>query len=120
MSMSDKARLSHMLDAAREARAFADGRVRRDLDTDRQLVWALVKVLEIIGEAAAHVNVETRGQLTMIPWDQVVGMRNRLVHVYFGINLDIVWKTVQVDVPNLIQSLEAVLPAGSDDSERCE
>lgn len=94
--------------------------MQESLDTDRQLVWALVKVLEIIGEAAAHVTAETREQLPAIPWDKVVGMRNRLVHVYFGIELNIVWKTVQVDVPHLIELLEAALPAKPDVSEEYE
>lgn len=99
-----------MLDAARETVAFASGRVRADLDEDRQLVLALVKDVEIIGEAANAVTGSTRLELPDIPWQEIVAMRNRLVHAYFDINLDIVWQTVRQDLPMLIEQIERVLP----------
>ena len=94
MRRDDDIRLRHMLDAAREAVAFARGRTRADLDKDRQLVLALVKDVEIVGEAATQVTEPARQRLAQIPWERIVGMRNRLVHAYFDINLDIVWNTV--------------------------
>ena len=106
MFKSDRVPLRHMVDAMREAVSFADGRVREDLNEDRQLTLALVKDLEIIGEAAAQVSEATRQQLDDIPWSQIIAMRNRLVHAYFDINLDIVWQTVQKDLPPLITRLE--------------
>ena len=108
MHKADAVRLRHMLDAAREAIAFAHGRLRTDLDEDRQLVLALVKAIEIIGEAACQVSSATRQQLPDIPWDDIVGMRHRLVHAYFDINLDILWKTVEEDLPPLIAVLAQV------------
>ena len=99
-----------MLDAAREAMSFVRGRVRDDLDGDRQLVLALVKDIEIVGEAATAVTESTRSELAGLPWQQIVAMRNRLVHAYFSINLDIVWQTVQEDLPALIVQLEQILP----------
>ena len=110
MSQEDKVRLRHMVDAAREAVSFAAGRVREELDADRQLVMALVKEIEIVGEAAARVSEATREHLPEIPWDALVGMRNRLVHAYFDVNLDIVWQTIQEDLPKLIALLEPVVP----------
>ena len=110
MSQEDEVRLRHMVDAAREAASFAAGRVREELDADRQLVMALVKEIEIVGEAAARVSEATREHLPEIPWDALVGMRNRLVHAYFDVNLDIVWQTVQEDLPKLIALLELVVP----------
>ena len=109
MLRSDEIRLRHMLDAAREAVSFTHGRVRGDLDTDRQLVLSLVKDIEIVGEVAAQVTESARAQVPEIPWQVIVAMRNRLVHAYFSINLDIVWQTVQQDLPTLIAHLERVV-----------
>ena len=80
MRKDDAIRLQHMLDAAREAVAFARGRTRGDLENDRQLVLALVKDVEIVGEAATQETKATRQNLPEIPWERIVGMRNRLVH----------------------------------------
>jgi uncharacterized protein with HEPN domain len=99
-----------MLDAAREAVSFVAGRTRNDLDADRQLVLAVVKDIEIVGEAANTVTEATRADLPAIPWHEIVAMRNRLVHAYFSINLDIVWQTVQHDLPSLIAELERIAP----------
>lgn len=95
-----------MIEAAREAESFARGRIREELETDRQLVLSLVKDIEIVGEAAAQITESTRLELADVPWDRIVAMRNRLVHAYFSINLDIVWQTVQEDLPTQINKLE--------------
>jgi len=108
MRTDDEVRLRHMLDAARKAVEFADGRNRADLDRDTQLVFALVKAVEIVGEAGYQVGSETRVQLSGIPWDDMVGMRHRLVHAYFDVNLDILWTTVREDIPRLISELEKI------------
>lgn len=94
MRKDDANCLRHMRDAAREALQFARGRVRSDLDTDRMLVLALIKDIEIIGEAANQASEETKTQLPEIPWADIIGMRHRLVHAYFDINLEILWRTV--------------------------
>ena len=114
MRKDDLTRLQHMLDAAREAVAFARGRTRSDLNNDRQLVLALIKDVEIVGEAATQVTKATRQHLPEMPWERIVGMRNRLVHAYFDINLDIVWKTVRGDLPDLISLLEPVIRSERD------
>jgi len=105
MHKDDYVRLRHMLDAARDALTFTQSRTRADLDSDRMLVLSLVKAVEIVGEAANQVSQAAREQLPKIPWADVVGMRNRLVHAYFDINLDILWRTVQGDLPPLIAEL---------------
>ncbi|MGA2326540.1 MAG: HepT-like ribonuclease domain-containing protein [Bryobacteraceae bacterium] len=94
MPPSDIVRLRHMLDAAREALALGAGRTSRDLSRDRTLALALVKCIEIIGEAAAKVSSDTRAKHDDIPWTDIVGMRNRLVHLYFDIDLDRVCDTI--------------------------
>jgi uncharacterized protein with HEPN domain len=108
MRKDDLIRLRHMLDAAREADAFSQHKTRSSLDTDRKLVLALVKCIEIIGEAAARISNESREELHQIPWSNIIGMRNRLIHAYFDINLDILWKTIKEDLPPLISALERI------------
>jgi uncharacterized protein with HEPN domain len=71
--------------------------------------WRWSKAIEIIGEAAFQTSESTRAQVPEIPWEDIVGMRHRLVHAYFDINLDVLWKTVQGDMVPLISRLEQVL-----------
>ncbi|HTT65029.1 MAG TPA: HepT-like ribonuclease domain-containing protein [Bryobacteraceae bacterium] len=103
-----------MLDAAREAVAFAAGRSRDDLARDRVLALALLKCIEIIGEAASKVSPETRTTYAEIPWTDIVAMRNRLTHAYFDIDLDRVCDTIANDLPPLIRILERITPASKE------
>jgi len=109
MRRDDAVRLQHMLDASNEAMEFARGKSRTDLDKNRMLVLSSVKAIEIIGEAAYRIGEETRHQLPEIPWEDIIGMRHRLVHAYFDINLDILWKTIQDDLPMLKSLLKPIL-----------
>lgn len=94
-----------MIEAAEEALAFVQGRRRADLEQDRMLCLALTRALEIVGEAAAQMSAAGRAEIPGVPWQQVVGMRNRLVHAYFDINLDILWDTVELALPPLLAEL---------------
>jgi uncharacterized protein with HEPN domain len=105
----DLIRLRHMLDAAEEISSFIDGKDLQNFEQDRMLSLSVIKSLEIIGEAAGRVSEPTRKDLLEVPWADIVGMRNRLIHGYFDMNLQIVWQTVQTDLPPLIQSLEKYL-----------
>jgi uncharacterized protein with HEPN domain len=109
MRKDDRVRLQHMLDAANEALTFTQGRIRADLDNDRMLVLSLIRELEIIGEAASKMSAETRSQNTSIPWQDISGMRNRLTHAYFDVDLDTVWSTVTKDLPMLKAELDHIL-----------
>jgi len=109
MSEADNVRIRHILDAAREAVAFAKGRSRAELDSDRKLSLSLVRLLEIIGEAAKGISQEFRDSHSDLPWKSVIGMRDRLIHGYFDVNLDVVWGTVTEDLPALIAKLEKIL-----------
>ena len=108
MHKADAVRLRHMLEAAREAISFLTGRTRPGLDRDRMLTLALVRCVEVIGEAASRVSSETRAQYPNIPWTEMVGARNWLIHAYFDINLDRVWDTITDDLPRLIAELEKI------------
>ena len=109
MDQADLIRLRHIRDAAAEALGFAAGKSRADLDHDRMLVLAILRDLEIIGEAASRVSAGARKGSLTIPWDEMVGMRNRLIHGYFDVNLDTVWETISRDLPRLIADLDKTL-----------
>ena len=108
MPKDDRIRIRHMLDSAREGLAFARDRLRADLDRDRMFALALLKCIEIVGEAAAGLGPEMRERYPEIPWTDIVGMRNRLVHAYFEIDMDRVWDTVTDDLPRLVTQLEGI------------
>jgi uncharacterized protein with HEPN domain len=98
-----------MRDHAREALDMVQGRTRASLDSDRMLNLALVRLLEILGEAANRVPAEIRSQFAQIPWPQLIGLRNRLIHAYDQVDLDIVWQIVARDLPSLLVELEGIL-----------
>ena len=110
MRGDDRIRMRHMLDAAKEALSFAQNKTRGDLDSERMLVLSIVKSIEIVGEAATKVSQETKEKCTELPWANIIAMRNRLIHVYFDIDLDRVWDTIIDDLPPLIASLEKLIP----------
>ncbi|WP_067049936.1 HepT-like ribonuclease domain-containing protein [Methanofollis ethanolicus] len=110
--------LRHALDAAKKAVFFLDDRTRTDLETDEMLGFAVVRLLEIIGEAAKLVSPELREKHPEIPWSAMVGMRNRLIHGYFDVNYDVVWDTVKSDLPPMIDDLERLLATMISESDR--
>jgi uncharacterized protein with HEPN domain len=101
--------LRHMLLHACEAVTFAEGETRADLDADRLLNLALVRLLEIIGEAASRVPKEECAKHPEIPWPQIVSLHNRLIHGYDSVDFDILWQIITVDLPPLIDALEAMI-----------
>ena len=105
----DKVRLRHMLDASLEIQQYVQSSIREDLDQDRKLVHSIVRLFEIIGEAASQVSEELREDVPEIPWSVIISMRNRLIHAYFSINLDVVWSTSKDDIPTLITELKKLL-----------
>ncbi len=109
MDQADLIRLRHMRDAAAEALQFAAGKTRADLDHDRMLILAILKDLEIIGEAAGRVSPSVKQDNLAVPWEEIVGMRNRLIHGYFDVNLDVVWETISHDLPHLLIDIDTIL-----------
>jgi uncharacterized protein with HEPN domain len=109
MRDEDLIRLRHMIEAAAEATRFTEHRRRKDLDEDRMLTFALMKAIEIIGEAASKLSAEFREKHPEIPWPSIMGMRNKLVHAYFQIDSDVVWLTTVNELPGLIRSLTHII-----------
>lgn len=108
-ALNDDIRLRHMLDAAKQAIAFMAGRSKLSLDADAMLLLAVVKAIEIVGEAAAKITKERQADIPQIPWSQIISMRNRLTHAYFDIDTDVVWQTIVEDLPELIREIETVI-----------
>jgi uncharacterized protein with HEPN domain len=108
-SRDDTLAFQHMLDYAREAVDMITCRAREDLPSDRMLELALIRLVEVVGEAAGRVSQARKNDFPDIPWREVAGMRNRLIHGYDGIDLDVLWDTVELDLPPLIIQLERIL-----------
>jgi len=117
MKPDDVVRLRHILDAIEAAQRFIQGRSRDDLDRDLMLLFALVRAIEIIGEAAAKVSDETRAAIAL-PWPAIVGMRNRLIHAYFDIDKDVLWATAVQSLPRLGTALTDALDRPGDQPAR--
>ncbi len=106
----DEAFLLDMLLAARDAVAFVAGLTLQQFERNRLHQHAVLKAIEIVGEAASRIGPDTRRAHPEIPWPELIGMRNRLVHAYFDIDVGIVWDTVQNNLPALIARLEPLVP----------
>jgi uncharacterized protein with HEPN domain len=106
----DDARLVDIYLAARKVQRFVAGMTYAEFRANELVQSAVVRELQVIGEAARALTDETRAMHPEINWRRVVGMRNRLVHEYFSISLEIVWKTVQTEVAPLVSQLEQYAP----------
>lgn len=98
-----------MLEHSREALALTQGKTRLDLDHDRKLNLSLVRLLEIVGEAANRFPKPERERYPQIPWTEIIGLRNRLVHGYDEVDFDILWQIIVHDLPPLVTALENIL-----------
>ncbi len=96
---SNQERLTHMLDAAEEAVSFVADISYEEFARDRRRQYAVIRAIEIIGEAAANVSQDYRQLHPDIPWPDIIGMRNHLIHAYFDIDIPLTWETVKVDLP---------------------
>ena len=111
MSRHDDAlSLRQMRDHLEETIALTNGRRRADLDTDRIYALALLKLVEIVGEAAGRVSDATRAAHPEIPWREIVGMRHHLVHGYDAVDYDILWTVATEDFPPLARQIAGWAP----------
>jgi uncharacterized protein with HEPN domain len=110
MQPDDESLLVDMLVAAREAKQIATGFSEAEFKRNRVLQLALERLVQNIGEAAARLSPQARERLPHVPWHDVVGMRNRLVHDYTHVDVLRVWQVVQSDLDELIAAIVAITP----------
>jgi uncharacterized protein with HEPN domain len=113
MSPRDLVYVGHMLDMARKAVAKTRGLAREAYDADENLRLALIHLVQVIGEAARQVSNEFAEAHPDIPWTNIIGMRHKVVHDYLGVDEDIVWQVVTVDLPKLVSAIESLVPPAS-------
>ena len=101
----DRIRLAHLREAAEKAVQLAQGTSRQGLEDDEVLRLALTKLIEIVGEAAKQTSEPTRLSIPGVPWSAAARMRDRLIHHYFDIDLDVLWATLSDDLPKLLDAL---------------
>ncbi len=118
LTKNDTVRLQHMLDAARKALLFIKGKMRADLEQDEQLTLALARLIEILGEAATRISKELQNRYPSIAWKDIISTRNRLIHAYFDVDLDVLWQVSRDDLTPLIKELEIILDRESGKSQQ--
>jgi uncharacterized protein with HEPN domain len=107
--IDDVVRIRHIIEAAEKAARFLHGKRRADFETNEMLKLALIRILEIIGEAASGISEKSRRLYPKVAWKQMAAMRNRLIHGYFEVNNDLVWETVTKELPPLAIDLRRAL-----------
>ncbi len=111
---SDKVLFGDMLDASRKAVEYSRDRTRADLGTDELYALAMTRLVEVVGEAASRVSIEGRKLAPNIPWQDITGTRNRLIHAYAAVDLDILWSILSKDLPSLIDEIQQLLGSQPD------
>ena len=109
MHNDDKTRIIHMIESAQSAQEFIADKSFADLRENKQLAFAVIRALEILGEAAAQTSKELRDSYPDIQWRDIISMRNKLIHAYFDINYEIVWSAMKEDIPQLLSQLQKIL-----------
>jgi len=107
---SDKTLLLDMLIAARNIVEFGSNLAEAEFKSSKLHQSAVIREIQVIGEAARLVSETTKRQYPQIQWAAISGMRNRVIHEYFRADANLVWETIQVDAPELIQQLEPLFP----------
>lgn len=105
----DRVRLRHMLDAAERIVVFTEKISREDFEKDEKLNLAIARLFEILGEAANNLSDEIQEIHNDVPWREIAGVRNRLIHGYFDVDLNIIWQIIRADIPPLIENLKYIL-----------
>jgi uncharacterized protein with HEPN domain len=109
MQSEDKIRLHHILDEANEACQYVEGLSFDEFRKDGKTVRAVIRSIEVIGEAASKLSLEFRKEHPEVPWNKISGMRNHLIHVYFDIDYHIIWQTVKENLHPLIDQIQSIL-----------
>jgi len=107
---SDKnlVRLRHIIDAVNDVIRLSFGKKRTDLESDQMFGLAMVRLIEIIGEAANSIDSDFRSNYPGIPWSQMIATRNRLIHGYYEVENDLIWEIINKDMPDLQKKLKLI------------
>ena len=109
MKAEDRIRIQHIIDAAEEALSFLIDIEFQNFSQNRMLILSVIKDIEIIGEAASKITIETKTRYDNIPWKDIISMRNRLIHGYFDVDVKLVWNTAKNNIPPLLNSLTEII-----------
>lgn len=107
--------LNDIIEHAVHAENFIQGVDLEEFRSNLEKNFAVTRALEIIGEAANHLAPQFRSRHPHIPWEDIIGMRNIVVHGYFGVDVDVIWRTTQEDVPVLRQQIQQILDSFVED-----
>ena len=103
MKKDDCVYLHHIIDAFLQIEHYTDGVTYEEFLSNRLLQDGVIRQLEVMGEAARNLSEDLRNEYPIIPWRQMISLRNRMIHAYFNVNLQIIWEIIQGDIPNLKQ-----------------
>jgi len=109
MKKDDTVYLRHIIDAFLQIERYTNGVTYKEFLINRLLQDAVIRQLEVMGEAARNLSVDLQNEYPAIPWRQMISLRNRMIHAYFNVNLQIIWEIIQGDIPNLKQDMMRVL-----------
>jgi uncharacterized protein with HEPN domain len=101
--------LNDILENISDIREFTAGLTRESFSTDKKTMKAVVRSLEVMGEAAIKLPEHVRNRYPEVSWQEIIGMRNRLIHEYFGVDFDIVWQTIEEDLAPLETAVKKMI-----------
>jgi len=106
--------LKDIIDSIEDTKSFTENMTFEDFAKDRKTINAVIRSIEVIGEAAKKIPKSIRDRYPSIPWKKIAGMRNKMIHEYFGVDIEILWKTIKGDVPPLKPLIQEILESLSD------
>ena len=105
----DEIYLRHILGAISDIETFMEGVSKEEFFENKEKQYAVLRALEIIGEATKNLSKELKENYPKIPWKDIAGMRDKLIHKYFGVDLELVWETIKRDLPQFKDQISGVL-----------